>query len=528
VSVKPTLIQLELQPTTVSLDPGATRQFTVQGRLSDSTLVAVESKYSATGGAITSAGLYTAGASAGSYVVIATAPDGLADTSKVTVNAQFTGTVIPPGTDIQAAVDANPPGTSFLLKAGVHRLQQIKPKDGDSFLGESGAVLSGSRLLTAFTRSGGLWTASGQSQQGRANGTCQVEYPACAFPEDLFVDDKLLLHVTSLAGVTPESWYFDYAAGNIYLGIDPTGHKVETSVSSAAFSGPARGVTIRNLIVEKYANSAQHGAIQGNDGSGWTVEDNEIRWNHGTGLRIGDRMRVLGNFVHHNGQLGMGGVGNNVLVEQNEIAYNNTAGYRVGWEAGGTKFVKTDGLIVRNNRVHHNWGNGLWTDIDNIHALIEGNLVVGNTYQGIFHEISYDAIIRNNTVEGNGFGHQGWLYGAGILVAASPNVEVYGNTVRDNFNGITAVQQNRGSGAYGPHEITNLYVHDNVVTMRTGKSGMGQDIGDPSYFTTRNNRWARNTYYLGPDGKYFAWQGRTLSPAEWRNAGQDVDGSFNQ
>src|SRR4051794_9430775 len=65
------------------------------------------------------------------------------------------GTVyINAGDDIQAQVNANSTGTTFVLRAGVHRLQSIRPKDGDTFQGEQGAVLSGARLLTNFTRSG--------------------------------------------------------------------------------------------------------------------------------------------------------------------------------------------------------------------------------------------------------------------------------------------------------------------------------------------------------------------------------------
>ena len=48
---------------------------------------------------------------------------------------------------------------------------------------------------------------------------------------------------------------------------------------------------------------------------------------------------------------------------------------------------------------------------------------------GIKHEISYDAIIRNNIVAGNGGSFDEWLWGSQILVQNSSNVEVYGNFV---------------------------------------------------------------------------------------------------
>jgi nitrous oxidase accessory protein NosD len=53
------------------------------------------------------------------------------------------GTVLSPGDDLQAAVDAAPAGTMFIIRQGVHRRQTIKPKDGMSFVGEAGTVLDG-------------------------------------------------------------------------------------------------------------------------------------------------------------------------------------------------------------------------------------------------------------------------------------------------------------------------------------------------------------------------------------------------
>jgi parallel beta-helix repeat protein len=53
------------------------------------------------------------------------------------------GTAVNPGDDLQAAVDAAPAGTMFIIRQGVHRRQTIQPKDGMSFVGEAGAVLDG-------------------------------------------------------------------------------------------------------------------------------------------------------------------------------------------------------------------------------------------------------------------------------------------------------------------------------------------------------------------------------------------------
>jgi parallel beta-helix repeat protein len=436
-----------------------------------------------------------------------------------------------PGQSIQAAVDAAPPGTSFLIKAGIHRLQRVTPKDGNRFTGEAGTVLSGARVMTGFVRQGSVWVVGGQAQQGKAHGECLAAYPRCDHPEELFVDDARMRHVESAAAVGPGTWFFDYVADRIHLGTDPTGRRVETSVTDVAFTGRASGVTITGLTIEKYASAAQSGAIEGEDGPGWTVEGNVIRWNNGAGVSLGPSTRVLNNHVLANGQLGVGGGDNHagIVIEGNEIAYNNEAGFDPAWEAGGAKFWATTNLVVRGNTVHHNHGPGLWTDNDNVGTLYESNLVEDNHWAGIFHEISYAAVIRNNTVRRNGFlDPRGWYWRAGILIVDSPSVEIYENTVEDNAHAIVGIQLNRGTGALGPYLITNLWVRDNIIRMQEGQTGLVTDTGDQSIFTSRNNHFDRNMYYLGPSARYFTWLNRTRTEAEWRSYGQDVTGSFHR
>lgn len=434
-------------------------------------------------------------------------------------------TAILPGEDVQARIDAQPAGTRFLLGAGIHRLQTIRPKDGTRLVGEPGAVLSGARLLTTFVRQGSYWVATGQTQEAPLAGQCEAAAPLCRQPEDLFIDGRRLTPVASLSQVRGGSWYFDRAADRLFLADDPTGRTVEVGVLPHAFTGAATGVLLQNLVVEKYATPAQLGAIHGDRTTGWTLDGVEVRHNHGTGIRLGSGMKVLRSRVHSNGQLGIGGAGAGILVEDTEIAYNNAAGYDPGWEAGGTKFARTQDLVVRGNRVHHNAGHGLWTDIDNVGTLYEGNRVEDNGLSGIFHEISYRAVIRNNTLLRNGRGSPDWVDGAGILVNSSRDVEIHGNTVDGNANGIAAVQSARGTGKYGEYRLTNLYVHDNTVVMAGGRTGIVQDEGSAAVFQDSSNRFRRNRYTLPAGSSPFAWDGRRIAFSAWQGAKQDVDGS---
>jgi parallel beta-helix repeat protein len=331
-------------------------------------------------------------------------------------------------------------------------------------------------------------------------------------------------HATSLAGVGAGAFYFDFAADKIYFATDPTGRRVEAAVARFAFQGAATDVTVRSLVIEKYANFLQQGAVAPNVGTatGWLIEGNEVRLNHGEGVRIGTGARVLRNTVHHQGQLGIGAPGDNVLVDNNEVYANNFAGVDDEFSAGGIKVHGvtgnlSDGITLSNNRVHDNRGRGIWCDFNCIRTVYEGNLVERNTSWGIEQEIGYAAVIRNNTLTGNG---------GGVFVSTSQDVEVAGNTISGPYP-VLGLDQTRGTGYYGALVLANLNVHDNTITPTTGSVGVLQTSGTDAAFTSRNNRFDRNTYYLGASAaRVFRWANGELTPTDWRARGLDLNGIF--
>jgi parallel beta-helix repeat protein len=435
------------------------------------------------------------------------------------------------GDDFQALVEDSPEGTSFVIASGVHRLQEIWPKDGMTFEGRPGAVMSGAIVVEDWESEGvDTWRLDGIVPTGFDHGECVEGYEGCRLTQDLFIDDIMLWQVTDVHDLGPGSWYWD--GERILIADDPTSRRVELSVATHAFQGAVDDVTIRGVVVEKYAVPAQFGAVQAADpfdgplGQRWLIEDSEIRLNHGAGVRMGDQTILRRLNIHHNGQLGISGSGGmSGIVEDSEIANNNIAGFRAGWEAGGAKFTETTGLVVRHNTVHDNDGPGLWTDNNNFDTLYESNVVSDNSGPGIFHEISYDAVIRDNTVTGNGSGWAGWLWGSGILVAASSDVEIYGNTVTGNDAGIGGIQQEREDGPEGPHLLSNMFVHDNTISVELGLTGIVEDVGDFAVFTDRENRFESNTY-IDTVGRRYTWMGRKLDAVAWQEEGQDLEGTW--
>jgi parallel beta-helix repeat protein len=246
-------------------------------------------------------------------------------------------------------------------------------------------------------------------------------------------------------------------------------------------------------------------------------------------------MRIAANHIHGNGQIGIVGKGDNIQIEGNILAHNNYAGFSTSWEAGGAKLVKTSNLVLRGNCVHDNTGTGLWTDIGNIHSLYEGNRVFANSSEGIHHEISYDAVIRGNTVFANGYGYDSWLFGAQILINTSRNVEVHDNHVevaRGYGDGIALIQQEREDGRFGEARTSGNRVHGNTVVYRgpNGVSGAAGDYDNEALFSS-GNRFYENSY-MARDGDeaHWAWgepfehRVRYMTWPELRQTGQEADG----
>jgi Right handed beta helix region len=142
------------------------------------------------------------------------------------------------------------------------------------------------------------------------------------------------------------------------------------------------------------------------------------------------------------------------------------------WGAGGMKW-DVGAVTIRNAHVHDNDCKGLWGDINAHDTLIEHNLVEHNLAEGILYEISQDAVIRYNQVNRNGFQAKGWYWDGGITVASSFNVEVYGNRLSGNYNGITGTQQDRPDSTPPAHLLDGFHVHDNLICATVGDHPTG-------------------------------------------------------
>jgi hypothetical protein len=148
------LTSLSISPSTASLAPGATQQFTASGTWSNGSTLAPVVTWSATGGSITSGGVYTAGTASGTYRVIGTHAAGRADTSLVTIT---------PPAPVLVSVTLSPASVS-LSPAATRQFSVTGTWTG----GGTGAP------SVTYTATGGTITAGGLYTAGTTTGTFRV------------------------------------------------------------------------------------------------------------------------------------------------------------------------------------------------------------------------------------------------------------------------------------------------------------------------------------------------------------------
>ncbi|MEJ1110665.1 right-handed parallel beta-helix repeat-containing protein [Kribbella sp. CCNWLW197] len=445
------------------------------------------------------------------------------------------GIAIPVGADPQDVIDAQPAGTTFCFAKGVHRISvPIRPRAGDTLGGGPGVVLTGSVRLSGWKRDGDRWVVRGVLPAPYAvkpQWKCEDDKDKpCQRGEQVFVDGKHLTRVMSLGRLKPGTFYGDYEANAVYVADDPDGRSVEMSKAPTAIDKSAADVTVTGLTIEHFASRPQDGALQ--VGPGWKVIANEVRWNHGVGIMViqGDRAELSRNTIADNGQLGIGQYKSaDVRITANLVARNNTDGFWIAdWESGGIKSTRSSGEVSGNDIVA-NRGVGMWSDIAEHDRRIVDNRIRDNAADGIRYEISYQAVIEQNVVERNGFGtgrgSGGSLWdGGGINVNTSSAVQVRGNLVKDNRNGISIQSRTRGQGPRGLYVLTDVVVEGNLIVMddATASTGVVENKGSPTRAGAITFR--RNSYQInGKPADRFAYRGKTMTWDEWQQAGFDQD-----
>ena len=179
------LVQVVLVPASASLAAGAAQQFAAYGRLGNGDSVAVSVSYAATGGTVTTAGLYTAGSTAGSYRVNAAESGGLADTAAVTITSTPPPPPPPPPPlpEPVASVTVTPATASVQVGATVQLSAVLRDAAGNTLTGRtvtwsssssSTAAVSATGLVTGVAAGPATITAASEGKSGTSGVTVTV------------------------------------------------------------------------------------------------------------------------------------------------------------------------------------------------------------------------------------------------------------------------------------------------------------------------------------------------------------------
>jgi parallel beta-helix repeat protein len=299
-----------------------------------------------------------------------------------------------------------------------------------------------------------------------------------------------------------------------------------TDTTQAAFRAHNQNidyVTIRNLVIRKMPQKGIH-AYYWLTPDHWTIENNEITGSH-TGLTFPDHSLIRNNYIHHN----YGNPAGATAAERGGgyggyyASYTTFENNEISYNGKEQKVMESTNVTFRNNFVHHNQGDGIWYDGGNPGALVEGNRVEDNARNGIFYEASDGSVIRNNTIRRSG--------DTGVFISTSKNAEIYGNTVENNFRAITYFI-NCGGMVGRTIDLQNNWAHNNIIRVGTQSGAFATGLSYTSdcspaqvtlyHSSTKNNRFSSNTYYV-PDVNGWLWLWNGLKQwFPWQGIPQDA------
>src|SRR2546425_117394 len=226
------LAQVAISPRSAGVVTGATEQFAAYGVRNNGDSIAVSVAWSATGGGISSSGLYTAGPVAGGYVANASA-SGIIGTALLAVT-----------TVSVASVAVSPAAASVSVGSALQLGALVKDGDGDGVAGRTvtwatgnGAVatVSASGLVTGLAVGSTTITATSEGQSGTAAVTVStvpvasvVVSPAAA---NVYVGGAVQLTTT------PKD-----AAGNVLVGRAVTWASSNPAIATVSAAGLVTGV----------------------------------------------------------------------------------------------------------------------------------------------------------------------------------------------------------------------------------------------------------------------------------------------
>lgn len=378
--------------------------------------------------------------------------------------------------NVQAAVDANPPGTVFYFSPGTYtNVSAIAPKKGNIFDGGGqAAVLDGQNTRQYAFKSA---TAADVVIQGFVVKNYNTPLQEGA------------IHSFGTTGWTIQNNHI-------------------TLNAAAAVATDTGSRVLKNLL----DHNGQEGFAA--HGSNFLYEGNEIAFNN-SNLAVDATWEAGGGKVWDT---------QNATFRNNNVHDNGGHGL---WDDTNNIYITYDG-----NTIDNNWGAGIYHEIG-YDATIVNNTITRNgtsTSPGGGQNLGwlFDAGIQLRS-------SQGLTSAAPLLVANNTVTNNYNGIALLDSPATGCTNTALNEGRYGPCKLQNILVQNNIVTMAIGGTGVVQDGRGSTVFTGSNLHFTGNTYHVSnpsthpSDGHafgWFAWNDTWPSFAQWQGFGHDTSGSF--
>jgi hypothetical protein len=409
------------------------------------------------------------------------APGGTADAS---------GTSLAEPTTLDAAIARAVSGDAIVLRGGVYRTGGLILNQGITMqpYADERPVLKGTLAATSWEAlRNNVWrTRWTRLFPARPLGWWRRERegmvtPLHRFNNDMvFIDGELLQSAGWEGALDARSFYIDYDAGYVYIGVDPTNRLVEITAFDCALlrttrpvhgkTSDRKGFVMRGLTLTQYAYRAidiegqrpattpaeeptddppgpADPATFGKEVVGTTLEHVTISYtSRVAGYFRGDGLTIRHSLVSDTSTEGIYVIGSSdVLLERNIIRRNNVEQLTGYYPAAVKIFNQSHRVTVRDNLIiDQPYSNGVWYDVGTVEGVFINNWVE-RAINGFFFEISKGAVVAGNVFVDNE---------NGIRVLNAANVRMYNNTL---VNSPVLIERNERSAAadhFGWHPRT--------------------------------------------------------------------------
>jgi hypothetical protein len=408
------------------------------------------------------------------------APDG---------KAASPGTALDAPTTIESAIERVVTGDAIILRGGVYRTGGLVLNQGITMqpYADERPVLKGTRVAAQWRKlRDNVWMTSwkplfpaaplGWWRRDREG----MRTPLHRFNNDMvFVDGEFLKSAGWEGELDAHSYYIDYQAGHVYIGVDPTNKTVEITAFDSALvrtSGEAhgkvsdrKGPVIRGITFTQYAYRAlevegkkhftsadeptdepvglSDPSTFGKEVTGTVLENVTITYcSRVAGYFRGDGLVIRNVLVSDTGTEGVYVIGSSDVLIENSIFRRNNIEHLTGYYPGAVKiFNQTRRVTFRNNLViDQPDSNGVWYDVGNRDGVFVNNWIEGAGV-GFLFEIS-----RGVTVAGNVFVR----CDQGLRILNAADARIYNNTFVDTPAVFSRNERSATNDHFGWHAAT--------------------------------------------------------------------------